>query len=124
DASCKVVRKQDPGEKVGVVADIDGRIGIVEYTEIGEIRGNTRGADGQLLYWAGSIAIHAFGREFLRRVAERADALLPYHASPKAIPSVDANGQTRAARQPNGLKLERFLFHRPPAPPTASVRRA
>jgi UDP-N-acetylglucosamine/UDP-N-acetylgalactosamine diphosphorylase len=121
DASCKVVRKQDPGEKVGVVADIDGRIGIVEYTEIDDARRNARGPDGELLYWAGSIAIHAFGREFLRRVAERADILLPYHASPKAIPQVDANGQTRMPKQPNGLKLERFVFDALPAAQIVSV---
>jgi UDP-N-acetylglucosamine/UDP-N-acetylgalactosamine diphosphorylase len=115
EASCKVVRKRDPAEKVGVVAQIDDRIGIVEYTEIDDARRNARGPDGELVYWGGSIAIHVFGREFLRRVAERADLLLPYHASPKAIPSVDAHGQTRAAKQPNGVKLERFVFDALPA---------
>ena len=121
EASCKVVRKQEPGEKVGVVAEIDGRIGIVEYTEIDDARRNARGPDGELMYWGGSIAIHAFGREFLRRVALRADALLPYHASPKAIPSTDANGQTRAPKQPNGVKLERFVFDALPAARAVSV---
>jgi UDP-N-acetylglucosamine pyrophosphorylase len=54
-------------------------------------------------------------------VAERADILLPYHASPKAIPQVDANGQTRTSKQPNGLKLERFVFDALPAAHIVSV---
>lgn len=121
DASCKVVRKFDPAEKVGVVARIDGRVGIVEYTEIDKAMREARGADGGLLYWAGSIAIHVFGREFLRGVAERAEALLPYHASRKAIPCVDAEGRTRQAAKPNGVKLERFVFDALPAARAVSV---
>ena len=77
EISCKVVRKLDPMEKVGVVARSEGRIGIVEYTEIDDARRNARGPDGELLFWAGSIAIHVFGREFLRRVASDADACCP-----------------------------------------------
>jgi len=110
EASCKVVRKHDPAEKVGVVARCDGRTQVVEYTEIDDERRNAHGPDGELLYWAGSIAIHVFDREFLRRVADRADDLLPYHAAAKAIPCVDAEGHTIHPKKPNGLKLERFVF--------------
>jgi UDP-N-acetylglucosamine/UDP-N-acetylgalactosamine diphosphorylase len=121
EAACKVVRKRDPAEKVGVVARIDGRIGILEYTEIDEALRGARAPDGELLFWAGSIAIHAFGREFLRRVARNADALLPYHASPKAIPCIDAEGRTRQPSQANGVKLERFVFDALPAALRVSV---
>jgi UDP-N-acetylglucosamine/UDP-N-acetylgalactosamine diphosphorylase len=115
EASCKVVRKRDPAEKVGVVSRIDGRIGIVEYTEIDDALRNARDAGGGLKMWAGSIAIHVFGREFLRRVAERAETLLPYHASEKRIPALDAEGRPTHPTTPNGVKLERFVFDALPA---------
>jgi UDP-N-acetylglucosamine/UDP-N-acetylgalactosamine diphosphorylase len=115
EASCKVVRKRDPAEKVGVVARIDGRIGIVEYTEIDDALRSAREPGGGLRMWAGSIAIHVFGREFLRRVAERADTLLPYHASEKRIPGLDAEGRPQQPSAPNGVKLERFVFDALPA---------
>jgi UDP-N-acetylglucosamine/UDP-N-acetylgalactosamine diphosphorylase len=121
DVSCKVVRKTDPGEKVGVVARLDGRLGIVEYTELEDAARRERGPDGELRLWAGSIAIHVFGREFLRRIAEQADALLPYHGSPKRIPTLDDQGRPLHPEVPNGLKLERFVFDVLPHAQHASI---
>jgi len=121
EMSCKVVRKVDPLEKVGVVARVDDRIGIVEYTEIDDAHRNQRGADGELVYWAGSIAIHAIETEFARRVAAQADALLPFHASIKKIPCLDASGRTASPERPNGHKLERFLFDALPAAERVAV---
>ena len=110
EMSCKVVRKVDPSEKVGVLARIDGHVGVVEYTEIDDEHREVRDASGQLVYWAGNMAIHAFETSFVRRVAERADEILPFHASAKKIPSVDAQGRRVAPSEPNGHKLERFVF--------------
>lgn len=113
--SAKVVRKLDPMEKVGVLARVGGRVGIVEYTEIDDGNRNLKDASGQLVYWAGSIAIHAIDVAFAQRVAADAERYLPYHASAKKIPHIDADGRDVAPREPNGNKLERFLFDALPA---------
>jgi UDP-N-acetylglucosamine/UDP-N-acetylgalactosamine diphosphorylase len=110
EMSCKVVRKCDPMEKVGVVARADGKIGIVEYTEIDDEHRFATDENGELVFWAGSVAIHLFSTAFIRRVAENADEILPYHASEKLIPAIDADGQVVKPSQPNGRKLERFVF--------------
>jgi UDP-N-acetylglucosamine/UDP-N-acetylgalactosamine diphosphorylase len=110
EISCKVVRKQDPAEKVGVVARVDGRVGVVEYTEIDEAHRHARDDDGELRFWAGNMAVHAFDTGFVRRVARGAETLLPYHASAKRIPCVDAAGRTHTPAEPSGYKLERFVF--------------
>jgi UDP-N-acetylglucosamine/UDP-N-acetylgalactosamine diphosphorylase len=110
EISCKVVRKEDPEEKVGVVARLDGRAGVVEYTEIDEHSRNLRNDRGDLVYAAGNVATHVFDTGFIRRVARSAATLLPFHASAKKIPTVDAEGRTIAPDQPNGHKLERFVF--------------
>lgn len=115
EMSAKVVRKLDPMEKVGVLALVDGRIGVVEYTEIDDDHRFARDAGGDLLYWAGSIAIHALDLRFARRIAADAERHLPYHASAKKIPCVDANGAPVKPSEPNGHKLERFLFDALPA---------
>ena len=115
EMSCKVIRKIDPMEKVGVVANVDGRIGVVEYTELADRERNLRDESGQLVYWAGSIAIHVFNVDFIERVRGDSARHLPYHASLKPMPSVDASGRTVASDGPNGYKLERFVFDALPA---------
>jgi UDP-N-acetylglucosamine/UDP-N-acetylgalactosamine diphosphorylase len=83
EMSCKVIRKVDPAEKMGVVARVNGRVGVVEYTEIDDEQRYARDAAGDLVYWAGNLAVHAFDTAFVRRVADH---------------------------EPNGHKLERFVF--------------
>jgi UDP-N-acetylglucosamine/UDP-N-acetylgalactosamine diphosphorylase len=115
EISCKVVRKTDPPEKVGIVARANGRIGIVEYTELSDENRFARDADGELVYWAGNIAIHLLSTAFARRVALDAERLLPFHASEKKIPHIDEEGRPVTPEQPNGRKLERFVFDALPA---------
>lgn len=108
--SCKVVRKLDPMEKVGVVARVDGRVGVVEYTELADEERYARDERGQLRFWAGNIAVHLLRTGFVRRMAADAFSLLPFHLSAKKIPFVDSQGRTQTPAEPNGYKLERFVF--------------
>jgi len=115
EVSCKVVRKRDALEKAGVLARIDGRIGVVEYTELDAAHRDAVDANGELVFWAGNTAIHVFDTAFIRRVASEADRWLPFHASEKKIPTVDDAGRPVAPNAPNGRKLERFVFDALPA---------
>jgi UDP-N-acetylglucosamine/UDP-N-acetylgalactosamine diphosphorylase len=110
EVSCKVLRKREPSEKVGVVARVDDRVGVVEYTEIDDAQRNARDPSGELVYWAGNMAVHAFDCDFVRRVAMQAALQLPYHGSKKKIPTIDADGRPLQPEEPNGFKLERFVF--------------
>jgi len=115
EVACKAVRKRDPLEGLGTLARLDGRAAVVEYTEIDEPHRSLRDAEGELVFWAGSIGVHALDVAFLRRVAGDSESLLPYHASPKKIPSVDASGKRVEPPAANGYKLERFVFDAFPA---------
>jgi UDP-N-acetylglucosamine/UDP-N-acetylgalactosamine diphosphorylase len=110
EVSCKSLRKREPGEKMGVFARSDGRMCVVEYTEITPEHRDARDANGGLVYDAGNLAVHAFEVEFVRRVAAEAERWLPWHASAKKIPTIDATGAPVEPGEPNGLKLERFVF--------------
>jgi len=115
EVSCKVAAKVDPMEKVGVLASVDGRLGVVEYTELDEASRHARDENGELVFWAGNLAIHTFEVDFVRRIAADADRWLPFHASEKKIPTVDDAGQPVSPTEPNGRKLERFVFDALPA---------
>ena len=59
-------------QKVGVLCQINGRHGIVEYSEISEKARNLRntqadGTPGALTYNAGNICNHYFSYDFLAR---------------------------------------------------------
>jgi UDP-N-acetylglucosamine/UDP-N-acetylgalactosamine diphosphorylase len=110
EVSCKSLRKREPEEKMGVFARIDGRMGVVEYTEIAPEYREARDGKGQLVYDAGNLAVHAFEVDFVRRIAGEAERWLPWHVSAKKIPTVDRFGAPLSPDEPNGFKLERFVF--------------
>jgi len=107
--SLKVVAKRDAAEKVGVYAQIDGRPGIVEYSDLPAEQRDMKGADGRLLFGAGSIAIHAFSLPFLRRLG-RGDVELALHVARKNIPYVGERGEVVHPGEANGIKFESFVF--------------
>ena len=121
EVASKVVRKRDPYERAGVVARWDGRVGVVEYTELDDLHRHEQDGSGELVYWAAAIAVHVLDVAFVGAVAADADRILPYHASPKKIPRVDEQGLTVVPDEPNGYKLERFVFDALPAARAVAV---
>lgn len=114
EVSTQVVRKQEPGERVGVVVEVDGRARIIEYSDLPEEAAARRAPDGTLALWAGSIAVHVFDRAFLERASQQADTL-PWHRARKKVPSIDERGRPFEPREPNAIKFERFIFDLLPA---------
>lgn len=110
EMSLKVVSKRDPGEPAGTLVARDGRLEVVEYTEVPEQEAGRRDAAGRLVFWAMSIGIHLLEVALARRVAQDAERWLPWHVARKRVPCVDAEGRTRVPEQPNARKHERFVF--------------
>ncbi len=110
EVSSKVVFKERPEEKVGVFAVVNGRCGLIEYSDLPAELATAREPDGTLRFRAGNPAIHLFTVEFLRRVTSTGG--LPYHIARKAVGHFDSvNGTTvDPAGKPNALKFERFIF--------------
>ena len=64
-----MIAKRDPLERVGNVVQVDGRLMVIEYSDLPEEAANLRNADGSLAIWAGSIAVHVIDTA-LRRLAD------------------------------------------------------
>ena len=107
--STQVVPKIDPEERVGVVAEINGVTQIIEYSDLPQNIAAERLQDGKLRFFAGSIAIHAFDRQFLQDVASSSEAL-PLHLAHKKVPFFDETSQFIQPTRPNAFKFERFIF--------------
>ncbi|MFG0293008.1 MAG: UTP--glucose-1-phosphate uridylyltransferase [Phycisphaerales bacterium JB050] len=110
EMSTKVVAKTEPGEKVGVVCCIDGKPGVIEYSDLPEATAAQRNPDGTLTLRAGNIALHMLSRAFVERITS-GDLELPYHRAEKKVPCVDPeSGHPIDPTEPNGIKLEMFVF--------------
>lgn len=110
EVSSKVVFKETPEEKVGVLAEINGRCGIIEYSDMPRAMTEERTADGTLAFRAGNPAIHLFAVPFLERVTTGRQRL-PFHLARKKVPHFDpTTGLPVHPEQPNALKFERFVF--------------
>lgn len=109
DVTTQVVAKQEPTEKVGNVVSVDGRLQIIEYSDLPEELANRRSADGSLELWAGNIAVHAFSVAFMEE-SLRGDNRLPFHVARKKIPHINADGDLVTPEVSNGVKFEQFIF--------------
>lgn len=123
DAQCgaKVVRKTIPTESVGVIAKRGDAYGVIEYSELSRDKAEMRDAKGDLAFWAANIANHFYTTAFLDTV-EAMERKMVFHIARKKIPHVDvATGQEVKPTEPNGMKLEMFIFDVFPFVPALSV---
>jgi UDP-N-acetylglucosamine/UDP-N-acetylgalactosamine diphosphorylase len=111
DMSSKVVRKRDWKEKVGVLGLSDGKLNVIEYSDLPETLARETDSNGQLKWWAGSIAIHVLDTGFIERL-NKGGFQLPYHKAEKAVPCIGSDGKPVQLKpgEKNGIKFETFVF--------------
>ncbi len=105
----QVVAKWTPNDRVGNVVAVDGKLRIIEYSDLPEAIANLRAPDGSLAVWAGSIAVHVFDVGLLERMS-RDGGRLPFHNARKKVPYVDPRGTLVEPTEPNAIKFEQFIF--------------
>jgi UDP-N-acetylglucosamine/UDP-N-acetylgalactosamine diphosphorylase len=104
--SSKVVKKRDAIEKVGVIGRVDGRLSCIEYSDLPAELRDLRREDGELVYGAGNIAIHAIDLAFVAELT-RGGLQLPWHVAKKSMSLIDARGEPVRM---DGFKFETFVF--------------
>jgi UDP-N-acetylglucosamine/UDP-N-acetylgalactosamine diphosphorylase len=109
ELSSKSIPKRDAEEGLGVFCYADGRLRVVEYSDLPHEQKYATRPDGTLRFLAGSIAIHAISVEFVERRAAEGLAL-PYHRALKKVPCIDDAGRPVAPTEPNAVKFEMFIF--------------
>jgi len=107
--SSKAVAKAAPKEKVGNFCQVDGKIKVIEYSDLPDELAEKRNPEGSLAFAMGSIAIHIINRDFAEQLNAK-DCPLPLHRAVKKIPHVDLQGNHVEPAEPNGVKLENFVF--------------
>jgi UDP-N-acetylglucosamine/UDP-N-acetylgalactosamine diphosphorylase len=110
EMSAKVLPKRDPMEKLGNLCLVDGKVTVIEYSDMPEELATKCTADGHLRFGAGSIAIHALSRGFVEKLTSDGECSLPFHRAEKVVPCIDGEGKAVSPAAPNAVKLEMFVF--------------
>ena len=110
EMSSKIVEKRSPDEKVGVLGLINGKPGVIEYSDLDEEEMKARDEKGKLKFSAGSIAIHIINTAFIRRLNEGSFTLQFHKAEKKIAYLDDETGEIVTPEENNGIKFEAFVF--------------
>lgn len=116
DVTAKVMPKTMATEPLGVICRLAGKIKVVEYSEMDpKLAALVDPHTGEFVYRAGNICNQICSLKFLQKVPEvlkdKDQDLLIYHLASKKIPYVDLKtGHRISPDQPNGVKLELFVF--------------
>jgi UDP-N-acetylglucosamine/UDP-N-acetylgalactosamine diphosphorylase len=117
EMSSKGLIKTGPKEKLGNFGLINGKVTVIEYSDLPDELAEKQNSDGSLLFRLGSIAIHIISRTFIEKLNAMGLAMsygkgfaLPLHRAIKEIPHIDQYGNPVQPDQPNGIKLESFVF--------------
>lgn len=103
----KVVRKNAPDEKVGVMCLEDGKPSIVEYYELTEELMNAKNEKGDPAYNFGVILNYLFRIDALEALMA---GNMPLHIVEKKIPYLDEAGNLVKPEAPNGYKFESLVL--------------
>ncbi|MDR0680018.1 MAG: UTP--glucose-1-phosphate uridylyltransferase [Puniceicoccales bacterium] len=107
----RMVKKLYPEEKVGVFCEYNGRMRVIEYSDLPKECAMARTPAGELQFYAGNTAIHVFDLDFIKRFnGDDIQSEIPYHMAKKIIPTIDNLGEPYVPDSPNGIKLEMFIF--------------
>lgn len=106
-SGAKVVKKNAPDEKVGVMCLEDGRPSIVEYYDLTDELMNAKNEKGEPAYYFGAILNYLFE---VRALEETISRKLPLHIVEKKIPYMDDNGNFVKPDRPNGYKYETLVL--------------
>lgn len=109
EMSSKALVKTGPYEKVGNFCLVDGKVTVIEYSDLPDELAEQTNPDGSLVFELGSIGIHIISTSFVERLNKDGFAL-PLHKAVKKIPHIDTKGNLVEPAEPNGIKLESFVF--------------
>ena len=109
EISSKTLPKVDDLERVGNFCLSDGKIVVIEYSDLPEDLAHAHNPDGSRKFNEASIAVHIINVEFADRLTGGTMGL-PYHRAEKKVPYVNDEGLHIEPSEPNAVKLEMFIF--------------
>ena len=103
----RTVLKRSPEEKVGVLCKQNGRIRVIEYTELPTDIAKITHDDGELVFGESHIMCNLFNINAIKRASTKE---LEYHIAFKESEYMNEYGELIKPKKPNAYKFEQFIF--------------
>ena len=94
-------------EKVGAICKQNGKIKVIEYSEMSDEIKNAVNNNGELKYGESHVMCNLFSLKALKKLARKK---LPYHIAHKKAEYIDLQGNLIKPEEPNAYKFETFIF--------------
>ena len=110
DMSSIMLSKTGPFEKLGNFCVSNGKLMIIEYSDMPKELSEEVDESGKLCFIAGSPAIHVISCDFIESLTTDGNISLPWHRADKKVVYIDKNGRKLDPNEVNAVKLETFIF--------------
>ncbi len=107
EIATKSILKNSPEEKVGAICKKDGKIKVIEYSEMSDELKNMKNEDEELKFGESHIMCNLFSIKALKKLAKKK---LPYHIAFKKSDYLNDEGIIVKSDAPNVYKFETFIF--------------
>ena len=101
------ILKAFPKEKVGTLCLKNGKVKVIEYSEIPEEMIEAKNENGEMLFGESNITCNLFSLNAIDKISKEN---LPYHKAHKKYEYMDENCKMVEPSEPNAYKFEYFIF--------------
>ena len=110
DVTVKCAAKTSPEEKVGVLVRSEGKVCVVEYSEMSNEQRHALLSNGELAYQCANLSLFCFDMTFIHDLVTKHKDEMPLHLAHKAVKRLFQEGETLLPGEPNAWKFEFFIF--------------
>lgn len=103
----RTIIKNSPYEKVGVLCKKNGKVNVIEYTEIPEDMRFAINEHGEMIFGEAHIMCNLYNIEAIKKASSKE---LIYHVAEKRANYINENGELIIPEEENCYKFEKFIF--------------
>lgn len=107
EIATKSILRNSPEEKVGAICKKDGKIYVIEYSEMSDEMKTAVNENGEFKFGESHIMCNLFSLNALNELAQKK---LPYHIAHKKSEYLNEKGELVIPQEPNAYKFETFIF--------------
>ncbi len=107
EIATRSIFKNCPTERIGSLCIQDGKVKVIEYSELPQDMIEAKDENGEILFGESHVMCNLFSTKALEKISLQN---LQYHKAHKKYSYIDENGKMVEPEEPNAYKFEYFIF--------------